>query len=95
MEDIMKKILALALVVLMLCASLVGCGGNTAYTLASGGTGGTYYAACVGLASVYDAETKLPQTFRRHVRLLNTPQGKELTTATQATPPRKTQGKVL
>ena len=60
MEDIMKKILALVLVAVMLCTALVGCGGgNKAYTLASGGTGGTYYAACVGLAGVYDTETNL------------------------------------
>ena len=57
-EEIMKKILALALVAVMLCVALVSCG-NSAYTLASGGTGGTYYAACVGLAGVYDAETNL------------------------------------
>ncbi len=58
MEDIMKKILSLVLVAVMLCAALVSCGGAS-YTLASGGTGGTYYAACVGLAGVYDTETSL------------------------------------
>ena len=58
MEDIMKKILSLVLVAVMLCMALVSCG-NSAYTLASGGTGGTYYAACVGLAGVYDTETNL------------------------------------
>ena len=59
MEDFMKKILALVLVAVMLCTALVACGGNKSYTLASGGTGGTYYAACVGLAGVYDTETNL------------------------------------
>lgn len=54
----MKKILALVLVAVMLCTVLVSCGGQ-AYTLASGGTGGTYYAACVGLAGVYDTETNI------------------------------------
>ena len=63
MEDIMKKILALALVIVMLCVALVSCGGNSAYTLASGGTGGTYYAACVGLAGLFKSLPckKLPQ----------------------------------
>lgn len=54
----MKKILAFVLVAVMLCTVLVSCGGQ-AYTLASGGTGGTYYAACVGLAGVYDTETNI------------------------------------
>ena len=57
----MKRFLTLALAVLMLCTVLVGCGNaeDKAYTMASGGTGGTYYGAMVGLAGVYDTKTSL------------------------------------
>ena len=39
-----KKILALVLVLVMLTATLSGCGGATKIRMATGGTTGTYYA---------------------------------------------------
>ena len=55
----MKRIIALALALMMLCFALVSCGGKTAYTFASGGTGGTYYGVATALAGVYDDVTDL------------------------------------
>ena len=39
----MKKIISLALVILMLAALLVSCGGSNTMTMGTGGTAGTYY----------------------------------------------------
>ncbi len=56
----MKRIIALALVLVMLSFALVACGGaTTAYTFASGGTGGTYYGVATALAGVFDDVTSL------------------------------------
>ena len=43
MEEIMKKILSLALIFVMLLA-LASCGNTSTMTMGTGGTAGTYYA---------------------------------------------------